>query len=141
MTCPDIILKNIVIFMNKVILNPELLPSSVLQTIAADSPSPGNPTHYLDSWYTKYSSTPYNTSVFFKGPLLYNLVSTDEKRVIANDSQQSFKISLKSYLLLHHKYSEAKEWSLAKLKLFHIEGLRKSERIKNQQNTINYCEI
>ncbi len=24
-----------------------------------------------DSWYTKYSSTPYNTSAFFNGTLLY----------------------------------------------------------------------
>ena len=61
-----------------------------------------------DSWYTNYSSTLYSTSVFFKGALLYNLVLSDEERVIANNNQQTFKTSLKSYSTYYYSINTAR---------------------------------
>ena len=70
LTVHNIILKNIMIFMNKIHTFPHLLPTSVFQTIPPDSPSLTSTTDYASDWYSKYNSTPYNTSTFFKGPLM-----------------------------------------------------------------------
>ena len=55
-----------------------MLPVSVRQTISPDSPLPSLIfTDYHNDWFTKYSSTPYNTSTFFKEPLLYTSIMTN----------------------------------------------------------------
>ncbi len=66
-TVQNIILKNILIFMNKVHNFPHLLPFSVRQTISSASPSPSTLTEHTSDWYTTHNRTPYNTSVFLKG--------------------------------------------------------------------------
>ena len=53
------------IFMNKIHNHPQLLPTSVTQTISPDSPSPKHPTDYSSDWYLKYNCTPYNQRPVF----------------------------------------------------------------------------
>ena len=130
LTVQNIILKNIIIFFNKVYYNPYLLPISVLQTIPSDSPSPTNPTDHTSDWYLKYNSNPYNMSTFFKGPLLSNTILTENTQ-FKNTNDLTFKRTLKLYLIARQSLDNPAEWGPNNFSLFHIPGLRRSDRIKN----------
>ena len=127
--------------MNKATVHPHLLPPSVVQTIPEDSPSPTNTTDYSSEWYAKYSSTPYNTSIFFKGPLLYNSILADAGVNISTSELITFKTNVKTHLLQEHIHDKAVEWSTTTFKLFELHGVRHSERIKSQNRNINYSEL
>ena len=136
LTAHNIILKNILIFLNKVHNYPSSLPYLVRHTISPDSPSPSSPSDYTSDWYTTYNRTPYNTSVFFKGPLLFSKIMTENNN-IANTSINSYKRSIKLYLHTVQSSSNSEEWSADNFLLNCITGLRRSERIKDQP-AVNY---
>ena len=141
LTVQNIILKNILIFLNKVHNYPHLLPSSVVQTISPDSPSPYSPTDYTSEWYSSYNTTPYNTTVFFKGPLLYTDILTDNDH-IKNDGINpiiSFKNSATSYLHLLQCSGDPSEWISDNFKLYGVVGLRRSDRLRTQP-AVDYGE-
>lgn len=117
--------------MNKIQYYPHLLPDSVAQTICRDSPSTDTNTDYSSDWYSKYSSIPYNNTIFFKGPLLFNEVMTDNT-VLNNTNINTFKSKLKTYILGVQSSGNAVEWSPQNFKLNSIAGLRNSARIKLQ---------
>ena len=136
LTVHNIILKNTIIFFNKVYYHPHLLPISVLQTVPSDSPSPTNPTDHTSDWYSKYNSNPYNMSMFFKGPLLSYLI-LNENSLFTNANNFTFKRILKSYILEQQRLGNHDEWSPDNFRIFYIPGLRRSDRIKNHTK-INY---
>ena len=138
LTVHNVILKNIMIFMNKIHNHPQLLPTSVTQIISPDSPSPEHPTDYSSDWYLKYNFTPYNTSLFFKGPLLYTDLTTHYKE-LGNTNLNSYKRSLKTYLLELQSSGDPSEWQPYNFRLAYLPGLRNSNRIKKQLVT-NYTE-
>ena len=139
LTVQNVILKNMLIFMNKIHNYTHMLPQSVSQTIALDSPSPLNNTDYKSDWYAKYNSIPYVTSTFYKGPILYNSIITDTTD-LNNKSTDTFKKSLKTYLLGVQGSGFSEEWCAGNFKLINPAGLRSSSRIKNQ-STVNYAEF
>ena len=131
LTVQNIILKNIIIFFNKIYYNRHLLPNSVLLTVPSDIPSPTNTIDHTSDWYTKYNSTPYNKSIFFKGPLISNALLT-ESTIYNIPNNLTLKRALKSYLLEQQRLGVPTEWGPDNFKLFHIPGLQRSDRIKNQ---------
>ena len=138
LTVQNIILKNILLFMNKIHNYSHLLPASVINTISPESPSPSSPTDYNSIWYTQHNSAPYNTSTFFKGPLLYtNIMTTNTEP--DNTSLNTYKRGLKAYLLSVQSSGDPEEWSTDNFRLTNLQGLRISARIK-AQGTINYTE-
>ena len=128
--------------MNKVHNFPHLLPSSVRQTISSDSPSPTTLTEYTSDWYTTHNRTPYNTSLFFKGPLLYTSITAE--RNIGHDTVQhvsssAYKYDIGAYLHNVQSSGNSTEWLAENFKLYNVVGLRKSERIITQP-AVNYKE-
>ena len=80
LTIHNIILKNILILMNKFYYLPSLLPEAVLNTIHRASPAPDSFEQdlYLSEWYQTYNTHTYRLSTFFKGPILSkNILYTD----------------------------------------------------------------
>ena len=138
LTVQNIILNNILIFLNKVHMFPHLLPSSVRQIISSDSPSPFSPTDYTSEWYSNYNAAPYNTSVFFKGPLLYTDILTDND-YIKNQTSNSFKNSVRSYLQSVQGSGNQNEWTSDNFKLYCVVGLRRSDRLRAQP-AVNYSD-
>ena len=116
-----------------------MLPQSVRQTIAPDSPSPLNNTDYNSDWYVKYNYIPYKTSTFYKGPMLYNSIITDTTD-LNYKSTDTFKKSLKAYLLGVQSSGFSEEWCASNFKLINPAGLRSSSRIKNH-TIVNYAEF
>ncbi len=139
LTVQNIILKNIMILLNKVHIYPHMLPSSVRGIFHTDSPSPTTQIDHTLDWYATYNSTPYNTSVFFKGPMLYTELMTDNNDKIINENVNSFKNTVKSYLHSVQCSGNETEWSPENFKLYHIAGLRRSARIGTQP-AVNYFE-
>ena len=86
MTIHSIIILNTLIFMQKTINYPSLLPASILNTIGQGSPVPGSTHHSCEQWLKNYDNYYYRKSIFFKGPLLFS------------DSRESISLPLASYL-------------------------------------------
>ena len=139
LTVQNVIFKNIMIFINKVQCYPHLLPDSVVQTISPDSPSTTTNTDYNSDWYSKYNSIPYNNTIFFKGPLLYTSVMTDNT-VLHNTNPNTFKSRLKTYILGVQSRGNTEEWSPENFKINSITGLRSSARIKCIRSPVDYTE-
>ena len=133
LTVHNVILKNIMIFINKIHNFSHLLPISVTQIISPDSPSLTSPTDNSSDWYSKYNSPPYNNSTFFKGPLLYANIMT-ENTELDNTTIKSYKKSIKTHLLQVQSSGDSQEWNCSNFKLFNLPGLRSSERVKTKQN-------
>ena len=106
---------------------------SVIQTISPDSPSLTSPTDYSSDWYSKYNSPPYNNSTFYKGPLLYSNIMT-ENTELENATTNSYKKNIKTYLLHVQSSGDSQEWNCNNFKLINLPGLRSSDRIKTKQN-------
>ena len=139
LTVQNVIFKNIMIFINKVQRYPHLLPDSVVQTISPDSPSTTTNTDYNSDWYSKYNSIPYNNTIFFKGPLLYTNVMTDNT-VLLNSNPNTFKSRLKTYILDVQSRGNTEEWGPENFKINSITGLRSSARIKCIRSPVDYTE-
>ena len=141
LTVQNIILKNILIFMNKVHNLPHLLPKPVLDTISIDSPASNNsdPTAYLSVWYQTYNTPTYRLSTFFKGPILFTNLYTDNDW-ITYDNLNRFKSNIKNYLLKDAQCNTkivTDEWIPENFPLYQITGLRSSARIK-QKPRVHY---
>ena len=137
LTVHNIILKNILIFINNTIRFSNTLPRSIKQLIPHDAPTIMLDSDHNSDWYTKYNSLPYNNTVFFKGPLLYK----DIMSTFINDmpdshtkilSRASYKTKFKSHLLSLQKAGEECEWEGNNFRLLVVTGLRKSERLRGQ---------
>ena len=144
LTVHNIVLKNIIIFINNIHQFPDTLPLSITNLIPHDAPSPTSVTDYCSDWYTRYNSLPFNKSVFFKGPILY----TDFIYTLLNSeyspytSKASFKKLIKKQLLDLQGAGDEQEWEGNNFKLTAIAGLRRSERIRTQNlNNSIPCEI
>ena len=129
LTVHNVILKNIIIFMNKIHNFPSSLPISVKNTISPSSSSPYSDTDYNSDWYNNYNQTPYNTSTFFKGPLFYTNIMTENPSFQAPKSLDSYKQRIKQHLLEVQCSGDAQEWESTNFKLSNLPGLRRSARL------------
>ena len=130
----NIILKKILIFINKIHVFPHYLPKAVRVTISPDSPSPSsNSSDNHNDWFSKYSSTPYNTSIFFKGPLLYTSIMSNNPELDTRNTSNpdSYKTKIKAYLVNVQKTGDSDEWSSENVLLTNLPGIRKSTRLNS----------
>lgn len=129
LTVHNVILKNMLIFVNNNFNFPETLPVYVKHGIAGNIPVPStSPDNYFD-WYFNYSSIPYNRSVFFKAPLLHFHIMSENAHLQNIKSQNAFKQRIKTYLLEVQGSGENDEWQSANFKLILMKGLRQSNRV------------
>ena len=136
LTVQNIILKNILVFFHSVHHSPELLPQAIIQLIDSNAPNPDNSTDHNSSWYTTYSSHPFNKSIFFKGPILYTDIMTNHQELcLPFVSKASYKRCVKKCLLNIQKSGDNDEWESTNFKLTSLAGLRRSKRIAEQGRT------
>ena len=133
LTVHNVIVKNIIILLNKFQNFPSTLPLSVRNTISPDAPLPGAIIDYNSDWYSTYNNKPYNLSTFFKGPLLYTNIMTNNPQLQTNKSLDCYKRSIKSYLLGVQCSGDTLQWEQTNFKLLDMPGLRASKRLIDQQ--------
>lgn len=133
LTVHNIVLKNIIVFFSKLYQSPESLPQTIQQLIPPDAPTPSAPVDYTSSWYETYNSHPYNKSIFFKGPILYNdIVNSNPELNLPAISHVTVKNRTKKYLLNIQKTGDTEEWNESThFKLIALNGLRRSDRVKS----------
>ena len=146
LTVHNIILKNIFVFLNTIYYFPETLPRSIVQLISPDAPSPALPTNECITWYNDYNTIPYKKTVYFKGSLLYMDIihniyieaihDTHNPRYMNNQimTKKAFKNWCKDYLHKIQSDGNEQEWEASNIKLYLIQGIRRSERIRAQNN-------
>lgn len=130
LTVHNIILKNMLLLMNKVQNFPRLLPVSVVNLIPPNAPNPSctdNQIDYCSSWYQEFNSVPYNTSTFFKGPLLhYDILTNIPSLGCTNISTHNKKV--KAYLMDFQNSGDPDEWTPGNFRLLNLPGMRSSQR-------------
>ena len=131
LTVHNVVIKNILVFLNRIHNFPSSLPTSVKNTISSSSPSPYSNTDYNSDWYNTYNRTPYNTSTFFKGPLLYTNIMTENSQLSINTSFNSYKQRMKSFLLEVQCSGNFQEWEPQNFSLTNLPGLRRSARLNS----------
>ena len=131
LTVHNVILKNMLIYVNNFFNFPGSLPLHVKFCISNNIPVPNTPPDDYFDWYAIYNSIPYNKSVFFKAPLLYYHIMT-ENTILHREyikTQQAYKQRVKSYLLEVQCTGVSDEWQNENFKLIQAKGLRQSARI------------
>ena len=139
LTVHSIIAINSLIFMQKVINYPSLLPPSIIKTISEDSPTHGSTHETCKEWLLKYNNPYYNNSLFFKGPLIssdtcnnLNLSTESFKNI------KKYKNDIKQALLGIQSSGVACEWHNRNFLLYNIAGLRKSS--VTYRKIVNYSD-
>ena len=128
LTIHSIIALNTLIFMQKTINYPSLLPKSILNTIGQGSPVPGSTHHSCEQWLKDYDNIHYRKSIFFKGPLLFS--DPHEKISLPLASYISIKLykkNLRQTLINIQSSGEQCDWLNNNFLLYNIDGLRKSQ--------------
>ena len=136
MAAPNIIIKNLIIFMTKIKLQFKILPLSVSKIIDDRAPLNNNlnvANQDIQDWYTEYSCANYIKTLSFKGPLLFRYISKHFKLDISNpkNSFKSIKNEIKFCILDLQKIdiNNDNEWTHENLPLYNSPGIRHSERI------------
>ena len=133
LTVHNIILKNILNFIDKINNNTTALPISILKTIAHDAPSTNIVLENCMDWYNRLNTNVYRTSIFLKGPMLYtDIMTNNPKLYLQTANKYSFKKHIKTYLLDIQSSGDSQEWETCNFKLFNLVGLRRSNRIQMQ---------
>ena len=130
LTVHNVIAKNALIFMHKINHFPNLLPSSVNETIAPDAPVSGSCHETCHNWLSNFGTRVYNKSIFFKGPLLY--VDPSAEQLLTPHALISinyFKSNTKRMLINTQITGNSDEWQSDNFLLFSINGLRRSSRL------------
>ena len=130
LTVHNVILKNMLIYVNNFFNFPGSLPLHVKSCISNIIPVPNTPPDDYFEWYAIYNSIPYNKSVFFKAPLLYYHIMTGNTILHREyiKTQQAYKQRVKSYLLEVQCTGVSDEWQNENFKLMQAKGLRQSTR-------------
>ena len=128
LTIHSIIVLNTLIFMQKTINYPSLLPASIRNTIGQDSPVPGSTHDTCENWLKIYDNLYYRKSIFFKGPLLLTDPCKNISLPLASYVNiKSYKKNVKQTLITIQSSGEQCEWQKNKFLLYNIDGLRRSQ--------------
>ena len=140
LTIHNIIALNTYVFMQKVRSFTTLLPCSIKNTIATDSPVPGSTYETCTNWLRTYNNHIYHNSLFFKGPLLITTNKTVEESISPSSflSAKLYRKNIKDALLLNQNNGHPTEWETANFPISNIHGLRKS--CVTNRITIDYNE-
>ena len=137
LTVQGIIVKNTLVFMNKVYYYPWLLPPSVRETIAVNAPRHGSTFESSQDWLSAYGCSSYNKSIFYKGPLLAIDPLCSESLTVADTvSVNAYKHGIKRMLLQSQKSGCHNDWESNKFLLYSITGLRRSSRLNECNNKL-----
>ena len=139
LTVHNIVLKNMLLYIYKVVNSPTTLPILVKQAIAYDIPTPGTAVDFMSDWYMTYNSIPFNKTVFFKAPLLYYNVMSDylTHHTIENIRNINiFKQHIKAHLVGLQNTGSEKEWQSANFMLTSMQGIRTSNRLKGIESRV-----
>ena len=130
LTVHGVIARNALIFIHKIRNFPQLVPSSVRETIASDAPTRGSSYETCQEWLDNFGTSVYSKSIFFKGPLIYIEPDTEELETPKSLCFINlFKSSSKKLLLKLQNNGDSDEWQSDNFLLFRIRGLRKSCRL------------
>ena len=128
LTIHSIIVKNALLLMFRIHRHPETLPISMVNLIHENAPIPGSDYESCSQWLTQYNTGPYARSFFSKGPLLFAELAN--KINCTANNVGSTKTRLKLILLTMQGSGDTDIWQSENLKLYNIEGLRRSERLQ-----------
>ena len=138
-----VVVKNALIFMHKVKYLPSILPPSIKDTIDPNSPlSYASPSHETcKTWLDSFNDNYHRKSVFFKGPLLAtdkNIVGLSLRTCTTSTvlSTNAYKAKVKHYLLEQQGCGNAEEWEAGNFLLYGISGLRRSERLNSEAQSV-----
>ena len=142
LTVHSIIMKNILIFMNKIHNFPQLLPKSVLDTVTKEPLTPSQ-NSYLSEWYQTHNTPTYRMTTYFKGPILFNdFINNPDNYWITLDNLNRFKINVKTYLIRDVQCASKTEnlnlndadveWLPENFPLYQMTGLRSSARLNHR---------
>ena len=139
LTIHSIIVLNTLIFMQKTINYPSLLPKSILNTIAEGSPIPGSTHESCEHWLSLHDNCYYRNSIFFKGPLLFSdSCKTISLSPASYVNIKAYKKNVKQALITIQSSGELCEWQNSNFLLYNIAGLRKSQ--VTYRNTVDYAD-
>ena len=108
---------------------PFLLPPSICNTIAENSPTPGSSHETCAEWITEFDNTLYRNTIFYKGPLLFTEMANHD--FSSTHTINALKNKIKKSLLNLQNLGDTDEWQPDNFKLYSVTGLRKSKRIEN----------
>ena len=133
LTVHNVILKNMLIYINNFFNFPGSLPLNVRLCLPDNIPVPNTPPDNWMLWYTEYNSIPYNKTIFFKAPLLYYHLMSKNVQLQCNliKTRDAYKQRVKLYLLSIQCDGDKEEWSNDNFKLVQVKGLRHSNRLHN----------
>ena len=140
MTIHSLILKNLLIFMNKIHNFPHLMPQPILALFTSHHPDTDNPRATISSRLTSVVN-----SIIIKGPRLYNEITEEAAEAnspFLTDTINRYKNTVKSYLLaMQSKDSRIEcydntEWSPENFRLCITKPTRQSPRL-NQTDTVS----
>ena len=126
LTIHGIIVKNLLVFVQKLKFQTDSLPISVRNTIHPDAPITLDPvTDDNLTWYNNHNDNWYRKSLFFKAPLLYRSHPsiTENTDGVPNGLLKS---AIKRRLLAVQYSDDTDDWPV--FPLYVCNGLRKSER-------------
>ena len=130
LTIHGIIVSNTLNFIHKVRHFQPLLPASVRETIAEDSPLPGADHVTCKNWLSKYENNIYLKSIFYKGPLIASESRFAELVTPASILNiKIYKCSAKLKMLNIQANGDNATWNAENFPLHNVAGLRKSSRI------------
>ena len=140
LTIHNIIALNTYVFMQKIRSFTSLLPCSIKNTIATDSPVPGSTYETCTNWLRTHNNHIYHKSLFFKGPLLITTNKSVEESISPSSflSAKLYRKNIKDALLLNQNNGHPTEWETLNFPTLNIHGLRKS--CVTNRVTIDYNE-
>ena len=131
LTVQGIVVKNALVFMQKVKYFPRTLPLSVKETIARDAPVADSNHETCEEWLNNFNNSFHRKSVFYKAPLLS--IDTEISQLTTPTtlfSIKAYKNSAKRFLLELQGRGDVDEWQAVNFLLYNIRGLRQSSRQK-----------
>ena len=128
LTIHSIVALNSLLFVHKSRNFRDSLPLEVSSTISPDSPSYQATIESAETWLSKYNTSVFRSSVFFKGPLLSTRPEFNRFLGKLILTPQQYKKELKGTILGLQTSGSDNEWDPKNFITFNIPGLRQSSR-------------
>ena len=131
LTVHNIIAKNTLLFMYKVNKFMCYLPISVRETISENAPKGCSSHVTCADWLETYNNNVFRNSIVFKGPLLFSDFKDNNESCNECYCIPSLKNKIKRKLHEVQSEGDPVEWQASNFLLYNINGLRRSDRIKD----------
>ena len=106
------------------LLLPSLLPSSIVETIAKNSPVPGSTHETCADWLKSYNNFLYLKSIFYKGPFILVTTSNLEENLspasLTAMKLKAYENIIKHVMLTIQGSGVAAAWEPSNLPLYNI---------------------